>query len=148
MTNVMGPQQQIYLAGAPLDSFMFWVPQSGRLGLGVSILSYNDRVWLGVITDRGLVPDPERIIAAFETEFAALQEAAKEARKAARPEREVQQLDKTLGTLDALLQETVQRGEEAPSSAPERCQATTKAGRPCKNAPLTGSSYCYVHQEV
>lgn len=69
MTNVIGPKEQLYLAGAPLDAMMFWVPQSGRLGLGVSILSYADRVWLGVITDEGLVPDPEAIVAEFHTEF-------------------------------------------------------------------------------
>jgi hypothetical protein len=48
---------------------MFWVPQSGRLGLGVSILSYAGQVRLGVATDVGLVPDPEAIIGAFEAEF-------------------------------------------------------------------------------
>ncbi len=69
MTNVMGPQEQIYLAGAPLEALMFWVPQSGHLGMGVSILSYAGRVWMGVITDEGLVPDPDTIIAAFHTEF-------------------------------------------------------------------------------
>ena len=38
MTNVPGPQKQLYLAGLPIKEFMFWVPQSGRLGLGVSII--------------------------------------------------------------------------------------------------------------
>jgi len=37
MTNIPGPNEQIYLAGSPLRSMMFWVPQSARLGLGVSI---------------------------------------------------------------------------------------------------------------
>ena len=41
---------------------MFWVPQSGRLGLGISILSYNGEVMVGVASDAGLVPDPERIV--------------------------------------------------------------------------------------
>ena len=72
MTNVIGPREPIYLAGAPLEGMMFWVPQSGRLGMGVSILSYAGRVWMGVITDEGLVPDPERIIEGFHTEFDAL----------------------------------------------------------------------------
>jgi diacylglycerol O-acyltransferase len=72
MTNVMGPQEKRYLAGAPLDSLMFWVPQSGRLGMGVSILSYAGQVYLGLITDEGLVADPEFIIAGFQAEFAEL----------------------------------------------------------------------------
>jgi hypothetical protein len=35
---------------------MFWVPQSGDVGLGVSILSYGGGVQFGVITDSGAVP--------------------------------------------------------------------------------------------
>ena len=69
MTNVMGPKKPIYLAGAPLDSLMFWVPQSGNIGMGVSILSYNGGVQFGLITDARLVPDPERIIDRFRPEF-------------------------------------------------------------------------------
>jgi diacylglycerol O-acyltransferase len=79
MTNVMGPRIPLYLAGAPLDSLMFWVPQSGHLGLGVSILSYAGRVWIGVITDASLVPDPDSIVTAFNVEFNALAEAAHQA---------------------------------------------------------------------
>lgn len=65
MTNVPGPRQPIYLAGARVSQLMFWVPQSGRMGVGVSIFSYNNQVWLGVITDCGLVSDPDTIIAHF-----------------------------------------------------------------------------------
>lgn len=65
MTNVPGPRHPIYFAGARVTQLMFWVPQSGRMGIGVSIFSYNDQVWLGVITDQGLVPDPDTIIAHF-----------------------------------------------------------------------------------
>ena len=76
MTNVPGPQAPLYLAGGRIDSLMFWVPQSGRLGLGISILSYAGGVMLGVATDEGLVPDPERIVAEFEREFRALRQKA------------------------------------------------------------------------
>ena len=62
---------------------MFWVPQSGRMGLGVSIFSYNGGVVVGVSTDRGLVPDPESIVAAFESEFASLRAWAKPSRRVA-----------------------------------------------------------------
>jgi len=69
MTNVIGPKQPIYLAGTRLHEAMFWVPRSGGLGLGVSILSYDGRVWLGIATDTGLVPDPEVILDGFYAEF-------------------------------------------------------------------------------
>ena len=62
-------QQPLYLAGGRIDSLMFWVPQSGNIGMGVSIISYDGAVQFGVVTDRGLCPDPERIIARFGREF-------------------------------------------------------------------------------
>lgn len=76
MTNVPGPKKPIYLAGAPVTATMFWVPQSGRLGLGVSILSYAGTVRLGLATDAGLVPDPETIAASFKREFQKLERRA------------------------------------------------------------------------
>ena len=72
MTNVPGPRDELYLAGKAMRSMMFWVPQSARLGLGVSILSYAGQVRLGVATDSGLVPDPESIIDAFQEEMEAM----------------------------------------------------------------------------
>ena len=48
---------------------MFWVPQSGDIGMGVSIMSYAGDVQFGLITDRGLCPDPERVIERFAPEF-------------------------------------------------------------------------------
>jgi hypothetical protein len=69
MTNVPGPQEPLFLAGARLAQIMFWVPQSGDIGMGVSILSYAGGVQFGLITDAGIVPDPERVIAGFRPEF-------------------------------------------------------------------------------
>jgi hypothetical protein len=69
MTNVPGPTQALYLAGARLREPLFWVPQSGDIGMGVSILSYDGKVQFGLITDKGLVPDPERIVGRFAGEF-------------------------------------------------------------------------------
>jgi len=69
MTNVPGPQAALYLAGAAIGSMMFWVPQSGDIGMGVSILSYNGEVQFGLVTDRGLCPDPDRVIERFAPEF-------------------------------------------------------------------------------
>jgi diacylglycerol O-acyltransferase / wax synthase len=76
LTNVPGPRQPLYLAGRKIDRVMFWVPQSGHLGLGLSIISYAGGVMLGVATDAALVPDPERIVDAFKTEFDAMKKAA------------------------------------------------------------------------
>ncbi len=77
LTNVPGPREPLYLAGRKLGQIMFWVPQSGRLGLGISILSYAGGVMLGVATDEALIPDPERIVDGFAREFEALLKAAR-----------------------------------------------------------------------
>ena len=69
MTNVPGPRAARYIAGVRLRQQMFWVPQSGNIGIGVSILSYANQVQFGLITDRRLVPDPERIVSRFAEEF-------------------------------------------------------------------------------
>ncbi|HET6263472.1 MAG TPA: wax ester/triacylglycerol synthase family O-acyltransferase [Usitatibacter sp.] len=69
MTNVPGPQAPLYFAGKRIRELEFWVPQSGGIGMGVSILSYDGRIHFGVITDAGLVPDPDRIVERFGDEF-------------------------------------------------------------------------------
>jgi diacylglycerol O-acyltransferase len=69
MSNVPGPQAPLYLAGSRLDQIMFWVPQSGDIGVGVSILSYNGGVQFGIVTDDAMADDPAAIIARFEPEF-------------------------------------------------------------------------------
>ncbi len=68
-TNVPGPQMPLYLAGARMGEMMFWVPQSGSIGMGISILSYNGKVHFGLIVDAKLVPDPAEIIRRFKPEF-------------------------------------------------------------------------------
>ncbi len=84
LTNVPGPREPLYLAGRKIDRVMFWVPQSGRLGLGISIISYAGGVMLGIASDAGLVPDPERIVEAFKLEFEATRKLAASRRKAAK----------------------------------------------------------------
>ena len=69
MTNVPGPAVPLKLCGATLRQTMFWVPASGDIGVGVSILSYGGGVQFGLITDRKLCPDPQAIIDRFEPEF-------------------------------------------------------------------------------
>jgi diacylglycerol O-acyltransferase / wax synthase len=72
MTNVPGPKEKLKFCGSTLEQSLFWVPQSGSVGLGVSILSYGGGVQFGIISDATLCPDPQKIIDAFEPEFAKL----------------------------------------------------------------------------
>jgi WS/DGAT/MGAT family acyltransferase len=70
MTNVVGPREELYLAGVPIERMLAWAPHPGKqLGMAVSILSYRGTAGLTVISDAHLVPDPEVIARAFDREF-------------------------------------------------------------------------------
>jgi hypothetical protein len=144
---VIGPKEELYLAGAPLEAIMFWVPQSGQMGLGVSILSYAGQVWLGVITDEGLVPDPEAIITAFHNEFEELLAMTEGQEKSSSIVEMSTMLDDAISALDQMLQERAKPISPPQEGATNRCQALTKAGTRCKNRPLSNSQFCRVHQE-
>jgi WS/DGAT/MGAT family acyltransferase len=116
ITNVAGPRTPLFLAGSPIARTTFWVPHPADLGMGISILSYNGAVTLGIVADAGLVPDPEHITAEFNREF------------------------------DRLCAEVNAAPSATPITAVGHCAATTAAGRSCKNKPLAGSAYCRVHQ--
>lgn len=69
MTNVPGPEAPLYLAGAPLDRVLAWVPQITGIGIGVCVLSYAGSITVGIATDSGVIADPWELVAAFEAEM-------------------------------------------------------------------------------
>jgi WS/DGAT/MGAT family acyltransferase len=69
MTNVPGPSVPLKICGRTLKQVMFWVPASGDIGMGVSILSYGGGVQFGLITDARMCPDPDEIVQRFRPEF-------------------------------------------------------------------------------
>ena len=69
MTNVPGPGVALKFCGATLRQSMFWVPCTGGVGVGLSILSYGGGVQFGLITDRALCPDPDTLAGHFAPEF-------------------------------------------------------------------------------
>jgi diacylglycerol O-acyltransferase len=103
VTNVKGPQEPLYLAGAPLEEFMFWIPRFGGIGLGIGILSYNGQVRVGVISDRDVVPDPQAVITGFHQEFDALLALALTLEATPTTADLSAKLDDTLDILDRLL---------------------------------------------
>ena len=62
MTNVPGPTEPVYLAGAPIRTVLVWAPTSGHIGMSVSIFSYRGEVTVGLMVDAALVPDPATIV--------------------------------------------------------------------------------------
>ncbi len=69
LTNVPGPQTEVYIAGRRLRTWLFWVPQRADIGVGISILTLSGALRIGVIADTSLVDDPQVLIEAFETEL-------------------------------------------------------------------------------
>ena len=72
LTNVPGPEEMLYLANAPVTRVLAWVPQITSIGIGVCVLSYAGAITIGVTTDRGVVAEPEELVAGLEAEIAEL----------------------------------------------------------------------------
>ncbi|HLN76416.1 MAG TPA: wax ester/triacylglycerol synthase family O-acyltransferase [Nocardioidaceae bacterium] len=71
-TNVPGPRKPRYLAGTRISRVLGWAPESGDQTLGVSIFTYAGEVHVGFKVDATRIPDPERLVAAFEAEITEL----------------------------------------------------------------------------
>jgi WS/DGAT/MGAT family acyltransferase len=162
LTNVPGPQQPLYFAGSPIERIMFWVPQSGRLGMGVSIFSYAGMVNIGVMTDYRLVPDPEAIsdymMQDFNEMLAMTEEIQAQAYEATALQAEVEaegsedeELEKaaeSVAAADEVNEAAPEPDDEEATSDDDRCIAITKEGTRCKNKALPGSRYCRVHAHL
>jgi WS/DGAT/MGAT family acyltransferase len=172
LTNVPGPPKKLYFAGTPLDKMYFWVPQSGSIGMGLSILSYGGEVTIGVMTDDGIVPDPAGIVHAFGAEFAALRDIAHLPDEEATKRRSDQEDNEAatrrgdeadeavhnpaeviealmaeylaLKAAEGLLDVIAPPAEIAEET--QRCQGSTKSGERCKRRAKPGSVYCQLHQ--
>jgi diacylglycerol O-acyltransferase / wax synthase len=72
VTNIPGPPRPVYLAGTPRGGSSYGPPRSGRVAMSVTIFSYAGEITVGLAVDAGLIPDPERIVTAFESELEAL----------------------------------------------------------------------------
>jgi WS/DGAT/MGAT family acyltransferase len=75
MTNVPGPKETVYLAGAPVRAVLVWAPTSGHIAMSVSIFSYRGEVTVGLMVDAALIPDPGRIVGPLDQELNALDKA-------------------------------------------------------------------------
>lgn len=72
ITTVPGPPAARYLAGSRIDDIMFWVPQAGDIGIGISIMSYDGRFRIGLMSDSVLLPQPRQVLDRALAEFARL----------------------------------------------------------------------------
>jgi WS/DGAT/MGAT family acyltransferase len=130
LTNVPGPRQQIYFAGKPLKNLMFWVPQSGQISMGISIISYNGNVLLGIMADEQLVTNPQRIIDGFEHELADLERRFLSRLTVAEPARAATAIGSNGAGLTTINLDTagaLTSDEDAASAAPSNGAASSSA---------------------
>ncbi len=57
ISNVPGPREPLYFAGAKLDAYIPVSTISDGVGLNITVHSYADRMDFGLIADRDLIPD-------------------------------------------------------------------------------------------
>ncbi len=142
LTNVPGPRQPLYFAGKKIEKFMFWVPRSGPIGLGVSILSYNNNVIVGIASDEGLMPDPEVLLEGFEDEFNHLLELVQSGKIDDEPLVLHDRYEEARLSAEAEASQ-----QDRKTAGPAVCAALTKSGERCKNRARAGTRFCRVHRD-
>lgn len=80
-TNVPGPQIPLFLSGRRLIGWYPLLPLAGDVGLCNAILTYDQRLTIGVTTDPRLVPDVWLYVECLKASFAELREAAAKAER-------------------------------------------------------------------
>jgi diacylglycerol O-acyltransferase / wax synthase len=75
ITNVAGSPHPVFLAGRRVRGTIGWPPESGNLGLGVAIISYDQGLTVGILTDDTLIADPDRLLTEISTGLHELVEA-------------------------------------------------------------------------
>jgi len=146
MTNVPGPKKPLYFAGKEISNIMFWVPRSGTVGLGISILSYNGKVTIGIASDKARMPDPETMLDGFEEEFNYLIDIVQSGKINEGPlVLHDRFAEKEQNKEKPVITEFSQK--ETPKEAtPSICEAYTKAGKKCRNKAVPGTAFCKTHK--
>jgi len=73
VSSLPGPRRQVHIGGARMRNLVFWPPQSGGIGLGLSFFSYAGRLSFGISADLALLPSPRGLLEAFRSELEELQ---------------------------------------------------------------------------
>jgi WS/DGAT/MGAT family acyltransferase len=76
VTNVPGPQFPLYLQGRRLRAFYPQVPLTLNTALGIAIMSYDGRLFFGLLGDYDALPELDDVAAALERSIAELATAA------------------------------------------------------------------------
>jgi len=65
VSNVPGPGKRLTLGGKNITDMMFFVPSRASVGIGISIISYYNKVQIGIVTDSALTAKPWEITGLF-----------------------------------------------------------------------------------
>ena len=83
ISNVPGPQQPLYFAGARVAAnYPVSIPFHG-LAFNITVMSYQDSLDVGLVGHRGTVPDPERVAQSMADALATLKARAQQQLKKA-----------------------------------------------------------------
>ncbi len=137
LTNVPSPRQPLYYGREKITNMMFWVPRAGRVGLGISVFSYDGKVTWGLATDAGWFLDPESILEGFEEDFNYLVELVKSGKVFP----EIRWSSTT-----AIRKRMKRKPARHPRKTFPSTEAFAKSGRPCQKNAAPGSDYCHIHQ--
>ena len=72
VTNVRGPERRFSLGGVPVTGALVWAPCAGDMRMTVSLFSYAGKVSDGLLTDAGILDDPQPLADAFRAEVLGL----------------------------------------------------------------------------
>ncbi|MDB5975241.1 MAG: wax ester/triacylglycerol synthase family O-acyltransferase [Nevskia sp.] len=78
VSSLPGPRRHVHIGGARMRNLVFWPPQSGGIGIGLSFFSYAGQLSFGVSTDLARLPNPRGLLEAFRSELEELQRLAPE----------------------------------------------------------------------
>jgi WS/DGAT/MGAT family acyltransferase len=75
-TNVPGPQVPLYAMGHRMTAYYPYVPVGFALGCGCAIMSYDQHLYFGLTSDKGAMPDVEKLRDYLYESFSELRQAA------------------------------------------------------------------------
>lgn len=73
VTNVPGPLNTMEIAGSEVTEMTFWVPQAVDQGIGISLLTYDGSIRIGIAGDDNLLPEPNKLSEKYAAEIEMLQ---------------------------------------------------------------------------
>ena len=73
VSSLPGPRRHVRIGGARMRNLVFWPPQSGGIGMGLSFFSYAGQLSFGVSADLALLPSPRGLLEALRSELEELQ---------------------------------------------------------------------------